>query len=160
MRLHKKCRLIECFLLLKSSNQRGEAALRTIYITEPDIRRLNSLIDEKLRKDTNADKSIKDLQAEIGRAKVVAANDLPGDIITMNTRALIRLNGAEREITLVYPNEADLWGQRISVLSPIGIAVLGYREGEEIEWTVPSGTVKVHIKKILYQPEAAGDYEL
>ena len=86
--------------------------------------------------------------------------DLPKDVITMNSKILIIMNGNEGEVTLVYPQEADLIEDKISILSPIGTAILGYREGDTIEWAVPSGSIEIHIQKILYQPEAAGDLDL
>lgn len=68
--------------------------------------------------------------------------------------------GEETTYTLVYPGEADLSENKISVLAPIGTAILGFREGDEIDWKVPAGIVKLEVKKIIYQPEAAGNYEL
>jgi regulator of nucleoside diphosphate kinase len=78
----------------------------------------------------------------------------------MNSKALLSLNENEMELSLVYPGEANLAKKRLSVLSPIGTAILGYGEGDRIEWEVPSGLAKIHIRKVLYQPEAAGDYHL
>lgn len=132
---------------------------RQIYITENDKAKLKELIDNALF-DGKADKSFGELSNEIKNAQIVDISELPENVITMNSKVLILLNGNEEEITLVYPQEADLIENRISVLSPIGIALLGYREGDTIEWTVPSGTMKIDIKKILYQPEAAGDLHL
>ncbi|MPN08809.1 Regulator of nucleoside diphosphate kinase [bioreactor metagenome] len=78
----------------------------------------------------------------------------------MNSRVLMNLNGKDMEVSLVYPCDAD-WGEnRLSVLSPVGTAILGYSEGDDIEWKVPSGTARITIKKLLYQPEARGDYHL
>lgn len=120
---------------------------------------MKELIDNALF-DGKADKSFGELSNEMKNAQIVDITELPENVITMNSKALILLDGNEEEITLVYPQEADLIENRISVLSPIGIALLGYREGDTIEWTVPSGTMKIDIKKILYQPEAAGDLHL
>jgi hypothetical protein len=58
--------------------------------------------------------------------------------------------------TLVFPNEADIEQNRISVLAPIGIAMLGYRVGDILEWPVPSGLSRLKVKEVLYQPEASG----
>jgi len=63
-------------------------------------------------------------------------------------------------ITLVYPDEADITENKLSVLSPVGTAILGYRVGNIIKWDVPEGVAEIHIKELLYQPEAAGDYHL
>lgn len=133
---------------------------RQIFITETDKVRLTKLINTALIDGLQADKSFGDLNCEIEKAKIVEIDQLPKNVITMNSKVLILLNGNEEEITLVYPQEADLIENKISVLSPIGIAILGYREGDTIEWLVPSGSIEIQIMKILYQPEAAGDFHL
>lgn len=133
---------------------------RQIYITENDRLRLKKLISNALLEGLQSDKSFGELNCEIEKAKIVEIEDLPKDIITMNSKILIVMNGNEEEVTLVYPQDADLIEDKISILSPIGTAILGYREGDTIEWAVPSGSIEIHIQKILYQPEAAGDLDL
>jgi regulator of nucleoside diphosphate kinase len=133
---------------------------RQVYITENDRIRLKKLISDALLEGLQSDKSFGELNMEIEKAKVVDIKQLPGDVITMNSKILIQLGENEEEVTLVYPQEADLIENKISVLSPIGTAILGYREGDTVEWTVPSGVMEVKVKKILYQPEAAGDLDL
>jgi regulator of nucleoside diphosphate kinase len=64
------------------------------------------------------------------------------------------------EYTLVYPGESDLAKGKISVLAPVGAAMIGYREGDEIEWNVPGGRRRFKVEAVLYQPEAAGDTHL
>lgn len=133
---------------------------RQIYITENDRLRLKKLISNALLEGLQSDKSFGELNCEIEKAKIVEIEDLPKDIVTMNSKILIVMNGNEEEVTLVYPQDADLIEDKISILSPIGTAILGYREGDTIEWAVPSGSIEIHIQKILYQPEAAGDLDL
>jgi regulator of nucleoside diphosphate kinase len=60
----------------------------------------------------------------------------------------------------VFPTEADFAEGKISVLAPIGTAILGYKQGDTIEWSVPSGLRRLKVEEILYQPEAAGDHNL
>jgi regulator of nucleoside diphosphate kinase len=62
--------------------------------------------------------------------------------------------------TLVFPKDADIDSGSISVLAPVGTAILGYRQGDIVEWPVPAGIRRLRIEKVLYQPEAAGDYTL
>lgn len=131
-----------------------------IFITPIDRQRLKKVIDESLEGQTNMDKSMRALEREINRAKVVESARITPDVVTMNSRAIVYLDGKERELSLVYPHEAELSRKCLSVLSPVGTAILGYREGDEIEWQVPSGVANIKIGKILYQPEAAGDYHL
>jgi regulator of nucleoside diphosphate kinase len=131
---------------------------RTIYITEADMRRLQPLL-ERLK---NSRDDLRDLQAELTQARVVAPEAVPPDVITMNSKARLRdlETGEEMTYTLVFPDQADIEQNRISVLAPIGTAMLGYRVGDEFQWTVPAGTVRLRVEAVLYQPEAAGDYHL
>jgi regulator of nucleoside diphosphate kinase len=95
-------------------------------------------------------------------AETVAPAEVPADVITMRSKVRLRdLNTGEEMIyTLVFPTEADSGNGKISVLAPIGTAMLGYRVGSLIEWQVPSGLRRIKVEEILYQPEAAGDYNL
>lgn len=131
-----------------------------ITITKHDKARLKKLIHHELSDGLQTEKSLRKLNNEIDKAMVVDIKELPKNVITMNSRVLVRLNGNEEEVTLVYPQDADLTENKISILSPVGTAILGYREGDTIEWEVPSGVMEIHIMKVLYQPEAAGDLEL
>jgi len=135
---------------------------RTIYITEYDMTRLRGLIADMKRFAYYGRDDIKDLAAELDRGKLVAPQDVPHDVITMNSRAcLVDLDTAEEMIyTLVFPKEADIDQGKISILAPIGTAMLGYRVGDVFEWHVPDGIRRLKVKTVLYQPEAAGDYHL
>jgi len=100
------------------------------------------------------------LEAELKRAIIVDAKEVPTDVITMNSQAdLVDLDTGEKvTFTVVFPRNANVDEGRISVLAPLGAAMLGYRAGDEFEWKVPHGTRQFKVTKILYQPEAAGDY--
>ena len=131
---------------------------REIYLTAEDRKRLVVLLERPTEAGDRGD--VRDLVAEIRRAKVVAAAEIPADVITMNSKArLLDLDRGETlEYTLVYPQDADFASGRISVLAPIGAAMLGYRTGDEIEWNVPGGLRRLRVETVLYQPEAAGDF--
>lgn len=133
---------------------------KEIYITEIDKERLSKIIDTEIKIGNILDKTNKKLSDEINNAIVVSSRQVPQDIITMNTRALLYLDNEDLELTLVYPEEADFANNKISVLSPIGTAILGYKVGDTVEWEVPSGITQIHIKGVLYQPEASGDFHL
>ena len=135
---------------------------RTIYITEFDMKRLQALIEDAKRLDHRGNEYLESLQAELARSKLVAPADVPPDVVTMNSRVrLVDLDtGEEMVYTLVFPDDADIAKSKISVLAPIGTAMLGYRVGDTFEWQVPDGTRRLQVKKLLYQPEAAGDYNL
>lgn len=131
-----------------------------IYVTNIDRKRITKLLEKTIEDSNTTDDSLKRLAEELNRVIVVEPRQISQDVITMNTKALIKLNDEEVEVSLVYPEEADLSEMRLSIFSPIGTAILGQKQGSTIEWEVPSGTSKIHIEKILYQPEAAGDYHL
>ena len=80
----------------------------------------------------------------------------------MNSRVVVKdvENGENSEYTLVFPEQADVAQGRLSVVSPIGTAILGYSKGDTITWQTPGGPRQIKITDIPYQPEAAGDYHL
>ncbi len=126
---------------------------RRIIITEEDIKKLKKLVDGEID-DAKNKPHVLDLDNELKRAEVVDKSELPYDVITMNSRVLLLLDGAEETVSLVYPQEADMSQNKISILSPIGTAIIGFREGDVIEWAVPSGVTRIDIRKVLYQPES------
>jgi len=136
-------------------------ANRQIYITEHDLKRLQELVADLRRMDYHRH-DLADLQAEMERAMVVEPEQIPADVITMNSRVRLRDrdSGEEMELTLVFPKDADIDQGRISVQAPVGTALLGYRVGDAIEWKVPSGVARFEVVEMLYQPEAAGDYQV
>ena len=105
---------------------------------------------------------LKTLCQELKRAKVVASEEVPTDVVTMNS--VVRLKDLkksnEMEITVVYPKDADLNSRKISVLAPVATAILGCKVGDEVEWPAPQGMLSYKIESIVYQPEAAGDLYL
>jgi regulator of nucleoside diphosphate kinase len=132
-----------------------------IYISEFDMKRLKGLIKfAEERWDKRVLPYLEELDEELDRAEIVKPEDIPTDVITMNSR--FRLNnldsGEEVVYTLVFPAKADSKNGKISILAPVGIAVLGYRVGDTVEWKVPAGLKRLRVEEIVYQPEAAGDY--
>ena len=83
-------------------------------------------------------------------------------IVTMNSRVLVvELScGSESELTISYPHDSNSEEGRISIISPAGLALFGSQEGEVVSWRCPTGVAEFKIKKVVYQPEAAGDYYL
>jgi regulator of nucleoside diphosphate kinase len=135
----------------------------TICITQVDLARLRKLIEVARDTGSDANRSYLDkLEAELDRAVVVDPKEIPKDTITM--RSTVRLrdmdSGKELLYSLVFPKEADTDKGRISVLAPIGTAMIGYHVGDVIEWEVPAGLRRLRVEEVLYQPEAAGDYHL
>jgi regulator of nucleoside diphosphate kinase len=133
-----------------------------IHITKPDYERLSALIEKTREADRMDRENLKKLEAELDRAEIVDAKDISRKVITMRSTVRLKdlVSGEANTYSLVFPSEADFSHGKISVLAPIGTAILGYKSGDTIEWPVPSGVRKLKIDKILYQPEAAGNYEL
>ncbi|HAR98670.1 MAG TPA: nucleoside diphosphate kinase regulator [Syntrophus sp. (in: bacteria)] len=137
-------------------------AERTVYMTSFDMERLESLIQTHRSSSPKRKARIDRLEKELDRAVIVDPKDIPADVVTMNTKLRPRdeTSGEEMVLSLVFPADADLEKNRISVLAPIGTALLGYRVGDVIEWEVPSGTKTFRITETLYQPEASGHYDV
>ena len=135
---------------------------KIIYITDSDMRRLRELIKTAREFHTEDEIYLKELEKELNRSKVVDSKKIPKDIITMNTKVCIKdLDTNKEEVYwLVFPADADTDQNKISILTPIGTALLGYKTGDIIEWEVPGGISKLKIKKLLYQPEAPGNYKI
>jgi regulator of nucleoside diphosphate kinase len=135
---------------------------KPIRITAFDLERLRKLLQDAQYTSYRKSEYLERLQVEIDRAEVVMPQDIPHDVITMNsTVCLLDLDTGEEEIyTLVFPENADLKQGKISIFAPIGTAMLGYEVGDVFEWEVPAGKRNLKVKKILYQPEASGDYDL
>jgi regulator of nucleoside diphosphate kinase len=135
---------------------------KPIQITQLDLERLQKLIEDAQQTEYRGSDSLVHLQEELDRAEIVAPQDVSEGVVTMNsTVVLLDLEtGEEETYTLVLPERADLARGRISVLAPIGTAMLGYEAGDIFEWEVPAGTRRLKVQRVLYQPEAAGDYHL
>ena len=135
---------------------------RNIYITESDMNRLQGLLETGSQFGHRDKKHLLELEEELNRARVVPSKDIPEDVITMNSKVrLIDLDSAERRFIhwsfQGMPMSAE---NKISVLAPIGTALIGYRVGDTIEWKVPGGLKRLKVEEILYQPERSGDYHL
>lgn len=133
---------------------------RHIYITDADLQRLQSLVEERLGQPSRENRLLEELESELLRAELVSPQDIPPDVITMNSTVRLQDLATKKELeyTLVYPSEADIENNRVSILAPVGIAMIGYRVGDTVSWKVPAGVKRLKVKKILYQPEAAGDF--
>ena len=128
-----------------------------ITISSLDADRLYDLI-ESLPKNSIA--VIAELESELDRANVVEPALVPSTVVTMNStvKFVIESTKAEFELTLVYPKDLDESGKKISILAPVGSALIGLSQGDEIEWPKPGGgLIKVKITEVTYQPERAGE---
>ncbi|MFV3283563.1 GNAT family N-acetyltransferase [Pseudomonas sp. NY15356] len=125
-----------------------------IYITEIDKARLERLIA------LEQGPAVVDLEHELERAIVVKPQKVASTVVTMNSRVLLQLDDEEIEVALVYPEDADSGAGKHSVCSDIGAAILGYQEGDAIDWRISERNRRIEIRKVLYQPETAGHFHL
>ncbi|MBM4147407.1 MAG: nucleoside diphosphate kinase regulator [Nitrospira sp.] len=142
---------------MEKSNQH-----RTIYITSSDMLKLENLIEGRREGNLKDKEHLEELENELERAVLMDSKAIPPNVITMNSRVLMKDLDTQEEMTytLVFPADASVKENKISVLAPIGTAMIGYKVGDVIEWPVPSGQRRLKVIDILYQPEAAGDYHL
>ena len=128
-----------------------------IYITDEDCEKLRRLIAGR-RGTTSVDRQYLDiLEQELDRAEVVEPEAIPGDVVTMNSEVRLKdlHSGETRVYRLIFPTQTRTQNS-ISVLAPIGTAMLGYHVGSVIEWRVPKGTRRLEVLEVIFQPEAAG----
>lgn len=129
----------------------------SIIVSSQDLGRLESLL-ESLPSNSFPGKTA--LQEELNRAEIVEPGQVPPTVVTMNStiRFVIESSGEEFCMTLVYPKDANGGGEKISILAPVGSALLGLSVGDRIEWPAPGGgLIQVKLEEILYQPERAGE---
>ena len=107
-----------------------------IHITNLDRDRIKKILEKMSGGNQPLDNSINKLKDELNRALIVDSHKVPRDVITMNTKAILQLDDEDIEVSLTYPDDADLSAMRLSILSPIGTAILGYKEGSTVEWEV------------------------
>jgi regulator of nucleoside diphosphate kinase len=141
---------------------------KQIHVTDSDLQRLKTLLRSNWvdRKEDRGDLSR--LEHEIDRASIVKATEVPKDVVTMNSRVKLRDldSGDAVDFSLVFPTFPFAAGSNhlapmtVSVLAPIGTAVLGYRVGDTIEWEVPAGVRRLKVEDLPFQPESAGRYDL
>lgn len=117
-----------------------------------DLKQSRAISPEELEK----------LNGELNAAQIVDPEKVPVDVVTMNSVVRISFlnSGKVLQFKIVYPDEANLKENKISIFSPVATALLGYRVGDQVEWIVPGGATNILIEEIIYQPEAAGHFNL
>jgi regulator of nucleoside diphosphate kinase len=133
-----------------------------IIVTEFDHRRLEGLVELLRARSARVPSNLAMLELELERAQVVRPEEVPPNVVTMNsTVQLVDLDTHEQlSVTVVFPGASDLQGGRVSVLAPVGLAVLGCHEGQELEWATPGRLRRLRVERVVFQPEAAGNYAI
>ena len=131
------------------------------------LNRLDYLRIKKCISDAKQFKSISDSEAEnlikeLNSAKIVEPQEIPDNVVTMNSIVKVSFLNTNKQVEfqIVYPHQANLKDNKISIFSPIATALIGYKVKDEIEWIVPAGLTKIRIDNIIYQPEASGNFNL
>jgi regulator of nucleoside diphosphate kinase len=133
-----------------------------IHITQYDLERLKKLLHSIPGENHLKDVSVRELADELARGIIVSPKEVPENVITMNSRVLLRDvdSGEERTCWLVFPDKIDAVKNSVSILSPLGTAMIGYRVGDVFTWESPSGVKQMRVLDILYQPERVGNFSL
>lgn len=133
-------------------------AKRIIILTKSDFHRLETLLTSEFAQAIGPSEYLASLAGELRRAKIVDADSVPYNVVTMNSTVKLRdcdTNELE-SYTLVFPEQADIANNKLSVLAPVGTAILGQRVGDSLRWRTPGGWRRVKVERVLYQPERAG----
>lgn len=130
-------------------------------MTEFDLRRLDALC-ERIRSHVRPPPTLTLLERELAQAVAVKSEEVPATVVTMNSEVeFVDLETEERRsLTVVFPSMADIEVGRVSVLAPLGTALLGSREGASVSWHTPRGERQLQVERVVYQPEAAGRFDL
>ena len=132
----------------------------SIILTRLDVQRLEQLIDRL----GDEFPGVEALQAELDRAEVVAGHeDVPAGVVTMNSSVHCREQGSGKDyhLTLVYPKHANADEGKVSILAPVGSALLGLQVGQHIDWPAPGGkTLKLELLNVEGQPKDGGAFPL
>lgn len=137
------------------------SAINPRTLTEFDLRRLDALF-ERIRNQLKPPPTLSLLERELAAATVVKPAEVPPSVVTMNSQVeIVDLQTEERRsLTLVFPSMAGIEGGRVSVLAPLGTALLGCHEGARVAWNTPRGPRQLRVERVVYQPEAAGRFDL
>ncbi|MCC6239069.1 MAG: GreA/GreB family elongation factor [Phycisphaerales bacterium] len=134
-----------------------------MLLSNMDHQRLASML-RSIQQAPSADEQrclqrLRDLERRLAGSQVVDPDQVPPDVVTMNTRlqAVDEQSGRQQELTLVFDDDADIFRRRLSVLSPLGIALLGKRQGQMATWKTRGKLRRMRVQRIVYQPEAAGE---
>ena len=143
-----------------------EGVQEQVIVTKTDRQRLRAMI-ESLRRALRTvgdpyESYLRALESKLGTASAVPQADADADMVTMNSRVCVRdtESGKCQVLTLVYEADADPYGENVSVLTTLGASLLGSRVGDVIEWQTRRGPRRLRIERILFQPEAAGAFDL
>lgn len=126
----------------------------SVLMTHDDHARLHGLLEQMPAGDR---RHFQDLRRKLDRARRVETNEIPRDVVTMDSTIHLKELDSDESwtFTVCFPSDADIRVNRISILSPVGTAIIGCRVGDVVDWPVPDGNVRIRIDSIAFQPKAA-----
>lgn len=136
--------------------------MKNLIINRLDYARITKSIKDAKHFRSINNKEAEALIQELNSATIVEPEAVPSNVVTMNSIVKIRFVDQKRQVQfqIVYPKDANIKENKISIFSPIATALIGYKVNDEIEWIVPAGLTKIKVEEIIYQPEASGNYDL
>lgn len=136
--------------------------MNRIILNKLDYTRIKKCISDALQAKSITAIEAEKLLKELNTAKVVDPEKIPANVVTMNSivKIIFKDKNTPVQFRIVYPDQANLKENKISIFSPVATALIGYKTGDEIDWIVPAGITRIKIDEIIYQPEAAGCYDL
>jgi regulator of nucleoside diphosphate kinase len=141
--------------------RRKKGSKDNLVISSFDKQRLMRLLNSSVTAAEQREE-LEDLAREINRGTEVQPQEIPRDVVTMNSTIRVTdvETGSTHTYTIVFPADADYEKGKISILAPLGTALLGFRVGDTVDWSMPRGIRRLRIEEIIYQPEAAGDFHI
>lgn len=135
---------------------------RNIFVSTLDYSRLRDLVRTAKEQEPENTQLLEVLEGELARAKIVAPDQIPPYVVTMNTCVHLTDSetGQEQKVTLVYPGDAESEKSNLSILTDLGVAIIGFSVGDTIPWNSPEGPRYLRINSIDFQPEATKQYDL
>ena len=136
--------------------------MRKIILNRLDYARIKKCIRDAQQFNSISNHEAESLLQELESAEILEPEEIPSNVVTMNSIVRMSFNNSKKHVQfqIVYPNKANFKDNKISIFSPIATALIGYKVGDEIEWIIPAGITRIRIDEIIYQPEAAGHYNL
>jgi len=136
--------------------------MSNLIINRLDYARIKKSINDAKQFKSISNEEAEKLIKELDSAKIVEPEAIPSNVVTMNSIVRLSFLNSNKQVQfqIVYPDQANLKENKISIFSPIATALIGYKVKDEIEWIVPAGLTTIRIDEIIYQPEAAGHYTL
>ncbi|MEO8415518.1 MAG: GreA/GreB family elongation factor [Ginsengibacter sp.] len=122
-----------------------------LIIRKDDYSLLNSYLNNARMQSTYNRRDAEELQAELKKAKLVSSDDFPGDVVGLNSKVRIKADGKNEamELVIVTPDKANIKEKKISIMAPIGTALIGFRQGQKVKWKVPSGNKTFTILEVM-----------